>query len=272
MLLLKLLLVPVLIALSTLVGRRWGPTVGGWFAALPLTSGPVLLVLSLERGAPFAATASVGTVLALVSLSAFAIVYARTAMHANWFVSTALAWATFFCSTWLLQYVALPLIAVFPVGCAALYLGVRTLPAPSARRPGIVIPAWDIPLRMLIAAGLVFGMSRAAQALGPTLSGLLTPMPIAITLLTAFTHRLEGSIAAAGLLRGLLIGLFSFAVFFVVTAMTLASRGIPVAFGLASLAAVAMHAVIWRRFVASTVAPRVLHGPAFQGAAHPEGR
>ena len=58
---LKLLLAPLLILLATLAGRRWGPAVGGWLAGLPLTSGPVSLILALEQGPEFAARAALGT-------------------------------------------------------------------------------------------------------------------------------------------------------------------------------------------------------------------
>ena len=54
-LLLKLLLVPSLIYAVTLVGRRWGPGVAGWMSAFPIVSGPILLTVTLEQGAAFAA-------------------------------------------------------------------------------------------------------------------------------------------------------------------------------------------------------------------------
>ena len=49
-LLFKLVLVPGLIALVTMAGRRFGPRVGGWLNALPLVAGPVLFFLALEQG------------------------------------------------------------------------------------------------------------------------------------------------------------------------------------------------------------------------------
>src|SRR6185295_5365099 len=49
-LLLKLVLVPGLIALVTVAGRRFGPRIGGWLNALPLVAGPVLFFLALEQG------------------------------------------------------------------------------------------------------------------------------------------------------------------------------------------------------------------------------
>jgi hypothetical protein len=44
---LKVAVTPALITAATLAGRRWGEAVGGWFVALPLTSGPVLFMVAL---------------------------------------------------------------------------------------------------------------------------------------------------------------------------------------------------------------------------------
>ncbi len=60
-LLLKLFLVPALIALVTLAGRRWGPAVAGWLSAFPVVAGPILGFIALEQGAAFAARAAIGT-------------------------------------------------------------------------------------------------------------------------------------------------------------------------------------------------------------------
>lgn len=76
---LKLTLTPILIAAATLAGRRWGPAIGGWLVALPLTSGPVAFFLVLDQGAPFAAAAAVGSLLGAAAEAAFALVYSRTA-------------------------------------------------------------------------------------------------------------------------------------------------------------------------------------------------
>ena len=48
-LLLKLCLVPSLIYLVTLIGRRWGPNAAGWFSALPIVAGPILLTMAIEQ-------------------------------------------------------------------------------------------------------------------------------------------------------------------------------------------------------------------------------
>lgn len=42
---------------------------GGWFVALPLTSGRTVMIFAIERGTAFAADACVGGLLGLMSLN-----------------------------------------------------------------------------------------------------------------------------------------------------------------------------------------------------------
>src|SRR5512145_2399570 len=106
---LKLILTPVLIAVATLAARRWGPAVGGWLAGLPLTSGPVSLILALERGPDFAARAALGTLFGLVSLAAFCWAYGAAARWTAWGGCLAAALAAFAASTLALRDMTLPL-------------------------------------------------------------------------------------------------------------------------------------------------------------------
>ena len=50
MLVLKILLVPTLIAAITLATRRWGPRIGGFLTALPVVTGPTLCFYAIEQG------------------------------------------------------------------------------------------------------------------------------------------------------------------------------------------------------------------------------
>jgi hypothetical protein len=70
---LKLILVPALIAGVTLAGRRWGPAVAGWLSAFPVVAGPILLFMALEHGPTFAATAAIGTLSAVLAILAFGV-------------------------------------------------------------------------------------------------------------------------------------------------------------------------------------------------------
>ncbi len=91
---------------------------------------------------------------------------------------------------------------------------------------GAPLPAWDIPARMIVATAFVLLLTGAAPALGAHLTGLLAPFPLYAAILAVFAHLLEGPGAAVRVLKGLLLGLFGFAGFFLVFAAVIESAGI----------------------------------------------
>ena len=81
---LKITLAPLLITSATLIARRWGPAIGGWFVGLPLTSGPVSLFLALEQGAEFAAASAVNALIGQCGIAVVSIIYAKSARGTAW--------------------------------------------------------------------------------------------------------------------------------------------------------------------------------------------
>jgi hypothetical protein len=241
-LLLKLTLTPLLIAGVSLAGRRWGPLVSGLLVALPLTSGPVLLFLALDHGVPFATNAALGVLEGLISIGAFCVVYARLSAGAWWVALTAATLAFFACD-WALLYLTLPLAPLLGGVWLALLVSLWLLPHPPAKPLTMRAPWWDIPARMVAATSFVLLLTSVAAALGPRLSGLLTPFPIFVSVLVIFTARVSGSSATVQVLRGVLFGLFACSLFFVVLALILPIASIPLAFLVAAVATVAAQAL-----------------------------
>jgi len=95
---------------------------------------------------------------------------------------------------------------------------------------------------MAVTTALVLGLTGLAQALGPRLAGLLATFPLYATVLTVFAHRLEGPNPAVEVLRGLLLGLFSFAGFFVVLGGLIERVGVAPAFAAAGALALLVQA------------------------------
>lgn len=244
---LRLLLSPALIGAASVVARRWGPEAGGWFAALPLTSGPVVLVLALERGPTFAARACAGILLGVVALAAYVPTYTCASRRVGPWTSSALACATYLACLWPLTRLRVSLAVAFAVACVAVAAARRTIPPGASTPIAPARPAWDIPARMGLAAAMVWGLTRLAGFAGPRLSGLLAPFPVTVTILAAFTHQHHGAAAARRLLEALLGGLVSFAVFFFAAGMLLSLSGTPLALSVAAAAAIAVHAAAWRR-------------------------
>ena len=75
----KIMLAPSFVVGASLIARRFGVRVGGLVGALPVVAGPILLVYAFAHGRVFAADAAAGTLLGLVSLTTFVVVYAHLA-------------------------------------------------------------------------------------------------------------------------------------------------------------------------------------------------
>lgn len=245
-LVLKLLLTPIMIALATLAGRRWGPAVSGWFIGFPLTSGPVSVILALQHGPGFAAQAAIGNLAGLASISAFCLAYTRAARKGHVWASLAAGVGAFLLSTATWNQFRLSL---WPTVAAALLVNaavIRLLPKGQASAPAAPTGPWDIPARMLVATAFVFTLTTSASFLGPQLSGLITPFPIFGSVLAAFAHRQQGPAAAGRFLRGHAVSLFGFAAFFIVIGSRLPVLPILWTYLLAAAATLAVNGITLR--------------------------
>jgi hypothetical protein len=238
---LKLFLAPVLIGMVSIAGRRWGPTVGGWLVSLPLTSAPVILFLAIEQGTAFASSAAQNTLMGIMSVASFCLVYYWFSFRFSWLISMLAGWVAFFALTFIEESVILPILFSFVIVTAFLTVVLTGMPIDQSKDLAMIPPRWDTPLRMLVATAFVLSLTGAAAVLGPQLSGLLAPFPMFTTILAVFTHHLQGAHFARRLLRAVVAGSFTFVIFFLVISLLVNRWGIAVAFGLALLAALATH-------------------------------
>jgi hypothetical protein len=240
LLLLKLSLTPVLIGGASLAARRWGPSIGGWLVALPLTSGPVAFYIALDQGNAFAAGAAKGSIAGLLGDATFALAYGLVARRVGWPISVACGFGAFALTALCMQPVLpAPAVVVFTVVAVAMVVCLAlAVPAPTGSDT-TPAPPWDIPARMVVGTGIVLAITAAAETLGPSLSGLLAAFPVYVTVLAVFAHHLEGPGSAIHVVRGLQMGLFGTIVFFLVINASIEPLGVVVAFG-AGLVAVAV--------------------------------
>ncbi len=238
---LKLFLAPMLIGFVSIAGRRWGPTVGGWLVSLPLTSAPVILFLAIEQGTTFATSAAQNTLMGIISVASFCLVYYWFSFRFGWQLSMLAGWIAFFALTFIEESVILSLFFSFAIVTVFLIVVLTLMPKSQSKDLAIIPPRWDTPLRMLVATGFVLGLTGAASILGPQLSGLLAPFPMFTTILAVFTHHFQGAHFTRRLLRAVVAGSFTFVTFFLVISLLVNRWGIAVAFGLALLAALATH-------------------------------
>ena len=249
MLLLKLLLVPGLVAAVTVAVRRWGPAVGGWLAGLPVVAGPVLVFYALEQGTLFAARAANGTLTGLIATVAFVVAYASASARWSWPACVALGWTTFAAAVLTLHAAQLGSISSLAAVVAATVIGRRALPRlpPAPAAASVRPPRSDLPVRLVATATLVVSLTGLADQLGPNLSGLLNAFPVLTTIIAVFTHAQRGRAAMVEFLNGYLQSVVAFALFCVVMAAALPSLGLARALIAALTVQFASHALLlWR--------------------------
>ncbi len=241
---LKLFLVPFLIYMVTLAGRRWGPAVAGWLSAFPIVAGPILLTVALEHGPAFAATAAEGTLLAVVAILVFSIAYAWASSRFGVPGSMALALLAYGAAVAALQALHPPLAACFVFVWLALLISPRLFPTVPAAAPDSRAGGSDLPWRMLAGAVLVLSVTFAASSIGARLSGFFAMFPVMSSVLVGFSHARSGRAFAVALLRGMVFGYYAFSVFCLVVALLLRTHSIGLAFGAAFACALAVQIAV----------------------------
>jgi hypothetical protein len=234
--LLKITLTPVLMWLVSTASRRWGPAIGGLVAGLPLTSGPISIYLYLEQGRDFAANAAISSLACIAAVAFFGVAYAgalevsrrvraQRSEHARGSV-------LFSCSTGVIAFTA----CVFAIqvghprlptslflSIAAIALGLILVPKPAPLDDEEFYPRWDLLARMVTATGLVVLVTVLADLIGPTWSGLLSPIPVLAWPLCVFAHARQGRDGALAVLRGVMKGALGICVFYAGVALYLTS-------------------------------------------------
>lgn len=238
---LKLTLAPSLVATATRVARSLGHRAGGVVGGLPVVAAPILLIYAVEHGSAFAADAAHATLLGIVSLVGFCLAYALVARHVAWPLAVLAGWATFGAGTVLFEAAPLPLWAGAVLAAAAVAAAswwFARLERDPAGAPRSDLMAW----RLLITAAMVVALTAASGSLSPWVSGLIAPFPIITAVLAGFSHAQAGADASIEMLAGLVPGLASFVLFFLVLALSVTPVGVGAAFALATGTALASHA------------------------------
>ena len=242
MIAIKLLLVPLLLAVVTLAGRRWGQGVAGWLGSFPIVAGPILLILSLEQGAAFGARAAQFALAGIAATMAFFVVYARLAQRGGWasaILGSLLVWLAAVAALMQLPH-DLPVamgVALLSLAVSAPAMGAAPAPT-SAPRPHPL----ELPTRMAAGAALTVTSSALAARFGADASGYAALFPVVGATAAGFNHATAGAASARAFLRGMTRGMWSVAVFCGVLTLALARWPVVAAFGAAVAATVATHA------------------------------
>lgn len=236
-LVLRLVLPPLTVLAAGWLQQRVGPRLSGRLVGLPLTSGPLVLVLFLAEGAPAASVAAQGVLAGQVMVVGFTCAYALASTRATSrstlaaaIAATVVLGASAHTATAALAWSGL---AVLPVALMALWLWRPDAAsvAASARPSGA-----QLGFRAVLTGVLVAGLCTSSRVLGAGLTGLLGSVPLVVAVVAPSTHRDGGSPAARSMLRGTLTVVPGTATFAAVLAVTLVPLGGPAAFLAAGVA------------------------------------
>lgn len=240
---LKIVLVPALIALITLAGRRWGQGFAGWLGSFPIVAGPVLLILTLENGADFGAQAAQAAFAGIAPSMIFYVLYTRLATWVSWpFATTLSLFGWFVAAATLLAWNA-PLVVSGVVTAISLYAAPRLMPPVTSvsARPAHRL---ELPARMLTGAAVTLASSELGRLGGSSLSGFAALFPSIGMVVASFNHARSSAAAATDFLRGMTRGMWSVATFCLALVFALPSLGLSAAFAVSIAVAAIAHAAL----------------------------
>lgn len=233
LLLLKVTLIPAVIALVTLAIRKWGNKIGGLIGSMPWVAGPILLFFIAEQGKAFGIQSIQGTMTGILALISFCFSYSTLSQKLSWLPTLGLSYVIYTVTAVIVNYLQSNLSLSYVLVIGSVLLALRFFPVPTEQATNGRRLPFDILIRMVVATLFVLVITGLASVLGPNWSGILTPFPILTSILAIFSHSLQGSNATILTLRGLVIGLLGFTTFLYLQAFLLPSFSIPVAFGMA---------------------------------------
>lgn len=243
MLAIKVVLVPLFLFLLSVASKRWGASIAGWLAGLPVVAGPILFFLCWDHGPAFASKAASASLCAVFASVCFSLAYAHAAQKMSWPMSL-----FFGLTSWSVAVVVLSLVPPL----TALGLGISTVSLVLAPQlfPAVVYPSnsrhptnAEIGVRMLTGAVLTIAVTAVAGTIGQTWSGLLAVFPVIGTVLAVFSHASQGAAFAATVLRSMTMGLYSFAAFCLLLSTTLTHAGVAGSFLIAVAGALLVQTV-----------------------------
>ncbi len=240
----KIIAVPLLLWTVSLLGKRWGTFAASVFAGLPIVSGPVSLVITLEQGPSFAKVMAYNILPGILACVWENVVYAWLCRRFSWLASILLTLVLYFAFAALLCLIPYSLIFWTFMAFIAPFAGLLLLPRP--------MHAWHVPpahhnapwMQMTVGMGAMIVETEGAAWLGAQWSGMLVFFPVLSGVIGMFAHIESGPDAALRVFKGTLTGLSGATVFAIVVAWTITSMSVAATYALASVSAAAASLIL----------------------------
>lgn len=232
-LLIKLALMPVVIAIVSHATKKWGHTVAGIISCLPWVAGPILAFIAIEQGSEFAAHTIPGVMIGILGWLSFCFVYAYLGRRYSPFLCCIGGYAAYIIIASAFKDIPGIIGLNLSFVLAIAFITATFYYFPHLKEPytkPLIELKYDLVMRMVASTSLVIGITYLARFLGPKWSGILTPIPVITAVLGMFTHYTQGMEATISLFKGLLIGIYGFTIFLFMQAYLLPKTSILFAF------------------------------------------
>jgi hypothetical protein len=201
-LLLKVTVTPLLLWTVTLISRRWGNLVGGLFAGLPVTSGPISIYLALDEGPKFAEHAASGSLKGLGAVAVSYLIYSFLLRHVGVLWCCVITLVVYMLFSIILIYFDKMYLSILCNIFISAFFMLKTVEHPEKREIKLYKPRWSMMAKVGSSITLVLMVTTFAHYFGPTVSGFLAPIPFIVWPLIVFAH-MQGERAATYLtIRG----------------------------------------------------------------------
>lgn len=244
MLLLKLLLVPIFIAVVAICGRVWGASVAGLLSGLPIIAGPIVFFMYLENGLNFARDAAGAAVAGIAALSSFCFSYSWFCFRYTWQYSLFWACVIYFAVALAIGVLKLSLTQSVVISLLVVMTQIYFSPKLDKLPFTVAASANEILLRMCFAFILVLVITCSAQSLGYTFSGIFAAFPVAGSTIALFSHRNYSALHAARSLKSMKQGLISMVAFFYLLAVISGEVDFLVAILISACVSIGLQAII----------------------------
>lgn len=237
----KVVMAPLLVGGATVAQKRFGQSIGGRLVGLPLTSLPLLLLLTLSHGSNYGSGAVVGSLAGGVAQVALVWVFAWSICRWRTATATVVSMGAFAFLLLGTAFIPLSPIPAALLDVGALGAAIRWWPKSDrveAASPGASNrTALRTAIRMIVAGAFTLSVCLLSAPLGQHLSGLLTSLPVLSIVMFAFTAMDSGSAVAREFALGVARGTYSVIASLAVLALLLPVAGTLVAFPIALVAA-----------------------------------
>ena len=200
------------VVLASVIAERTGPLLAALVVTLPVSAGPIYVILAMDHDAAFVSGSALASLSANIATATYCYLYMKAAQHRPLAQSLGLAIVAWLTMIVVLQSLSLPLLIVMPV-MLLVFTVFHRLATPYLRvaAPSRTGQPWfAIPLRAGGVAALVGIVTTISTWAGPQWSGFIATFPVVLTSLIVILHRGIGGKATAAVIGNSFLGLMGF--------------------------------------------------------------